>query len=89
MTNQPNKIFLQLGLEQYGETCENFNDLNSSLISWCSDKIYDDDLCYISVYSVLARIKELETERDNEESSFSAFDCNVRISELRNLIKNE
>lgn len=50
MKNQPTKIFLQTGLEDNGETCEDFNELHG--ISWCSDKIYGDDLCYISVSSV-------------------------------------
>jgi len=47
MKNIPQKINLQIGLEQYGETCEDFKELNSNLISWCSDKIYEDDLEFI------------------------------------------
>jgi hypothetical protein len=82
MKNQPKKIYLNIGAD--GE-CQDFEELVG--VSWSDSRINDDDLEYISVSSVLARIKELEIERDNEESSFSAFDCNVRISELKNLIK--
>lgn len=85
MKNIPKKIFLQTGLEEYGETCEDFETLSN--LSWCSDKIYSDDLTFISVDFILARIKELESEMENEDSSFSFADCKFRISELKNLIK--
>ena len=55
MKNSPNKIWLQVGAD--GE-CQDFEELVG--VSWCDSRINDDDLCYISVSSVLARIKELE-----------------------------
>jgi hypothetical protein len=51
MKNQPTKIYLNIGAD--GE-CQDFE------VSWSDSRINDDDLCYISVSSVLARIKELE-----------------------------
>lgn len=82
MKNIPQKIHLQIGLEQYGETCKDFKELNSSLISWCSDKIYEDDLEFISVDFILARIKELERDPyiDSEHKK-------QRIKELKLLLK--
>ena len=82
MKNIPKRIYLQTALEQYGETCEDFNDLNEGLMSWCSDKIYSDDLTFISVDFILARIKELEKDPyiDDEYRKH-------RIKELKNLIK--
>jgi hypothetical protein len=55
MKNQPTKIYLNIGAD--GE-CQDFEELVG--VSWCEDRINDDDLCYISVSSVLARIEELE-----------------------------
>lgn len=43
---------------------------------------YDEFVDFIS-----ARIKELETEIDNEESTYSVASCRFRIDELKNLIK--
>ena len=80
MKNQPIKIFLQTGLEDNVEMCDDFNELDG--ISWCADKIYEDDLEYISVDSILRRIKELEADKyiDSEHKK-------QRIKELKNLIK--
>ena len=86
MKNIPNRIYLQTGLEHYGETCDDFGELNSSLISWCADKIYNDDLEFISVSSVLRRIKELEEEIENGDSTYSETSCRIRINELKKLI---
>ena len=33
MKNIPKFMYLQVGLEQYGESCEDFNELDN--ISWC------------------------------------------------------
>jgi hypothetical protein len=85
MKNQPTKIFLQTGLEDNGETCEDFNELHG--ISWCSDKIYGDDLEYVSIDAIFRRIKELETEISNEESIYSEASCRFRIDELKNLLQ--
>lgn len=85
MKNIPNRIYLQTALEEYGETCEDFNELSN--LSWCSDKIYSDDLTFISVDFILARIKELEAEIENEDSEYSIPSCRFAIKELKNLIK--
>jgi hypothetical protein len=84
MKNQPKFIYLQTGLEEYGEVCEDFNTLDSSSISWCADKIFDDDLQYVSVFSVLAEIDKLTdyaTFSDNYE------EVALAIRTLKNLIK--
>ena len=44
--------------------------------------LYDEFGAFLS-----ARIKELETEIDNEESIYSVASCRFRIDELKNLIK--
>lgn len=36
---------------------------------------------------ILTRIKELETELNNEDSTYSEASCRFRIDELKNLIK--
>lgn len=62
MKNTPPKIYLQVGLEQYGESCNDFNELSN--ISWCADKIYGDDLQFISVSYLLAEIHKLYAEEE-------------------------
>ena len=47
------------------------------------DFIYYDD--FVDVIS--ARIKELETEIENEDSEYSVVNCRFAIKELKNLIK--
>ena len=77
MKNQPNKIYLNIGAD--GE-CQDFEELVG--VSWCEDRVNDDDLEFISVSSILARIKELEKDVyiDSEHKKH-------RIKELKNLIK--
>ena len=96
MKNTPQKIFLQTGLKEYQETCEDFKELNSSLISWCSDKIYEDDLEFISVNFIFARIKELIESKEKlknnpmcSKAEYKAICKNINplINELKNLIK--
>lgn len=52
------------------------------------DKDYVAD-CILDDFNnlILARIKELETELNNEESTYSEASCRFRIDELKNLIK--
>jgi len=80
MRNQPKFIYLQTGLEDNAEMCDDFNELDG--ISWCADKIYSDDLQYISVDFIFLRIKELETDKyiDSEHKK-------QRVKELKNLVK--
>jgi len=96
MKNIPQKINLQIGLEQYGETCEDFKELNSNLISWCSDKIYEDDLEFISVDFIFGRIKELTENKEKlknnpmcSKAEYKAICKNINplINELKILIK--
>ena len=82
MKNIPNKIHLVLGTDSGVEDFKTLQD-----VTWCSDKIYDDDLEFISVNFISARIKELESEIENEDSIYSEVSCRFRIDELKNLIK--
>lgn len=82
MKNIPNKIHLVLGADGGAEDFKTLQD-----VTWCSDKIYYDDLEFISVSSILARIKELEAEIENEDSEYSITSCRFAIKELKNLIK--
>jgi hypothetical protein len=78
--NQPNKIYLNIGAD--GE-CQDFEELVG--VSWCEDRVNDDDLEFISVSSVLARIEELKQERmlPHEQDDL----LRGAIYELTNLIK--
>lgn len=96
MKNIPNRIFLQTGLEGYGETCSDFKDLQTDCITWCADKIYKDDLEYISVDFILLRIKELIENKEKlknnpmcSKAEYKAICKNINplINELKNLIK--
>lgn len=90
MKNQPNKIFLQVGLEEEGALVD-FNNLSTDFITWESERIYSDDLEYLAVSSVLARIKELESRKfnlmagANEITNFNMH--SAVLNELKNLIK--
>jgi hypothetical protein len=79
MKNQPKFIYLQTGLEEYGEVCEDFNTLDSSSISWCADKIYEDDLQFISVSFISRQIEEIEEELKDEDSSFDRKILKIQI----------
>lgn len=52
------------------------------------DKDYVAD-CILDDFNnlILTRIKELETELNNEDSTYSEASCRFRIDELKNLIK--
>jgi hypothetical protein len=43
MKNLPKRIYLQIDAD--GETPEDFKDLSG--VSWCADKIYDNDIAYV------------------------------------------
>jgi hypothetical protein len=73
MRNQPNKIWLQVGAD--GE-CQDFE------VSWSDSRINDDDLCYISVSSVLAQIDRL---KDYANSSDEYDKVEFAINVLKNL----
>lgn len=74
MKNIPNKIYLTIGSN------EDFEELRE--VSWCERKIYEDDLQFVSVSSILARIKELE-----KDVYIDANDKKHKIKELKNLIR--
>ena len=90
MKNIPRFIFLQTGIEDCGETCNDFDSLN--MVSWCAKSIYSDDLQYISVDFILARIKELQTDikKYTVVDSDTIYNFNLisaKISELKKLLK--
>lgn len=90
MKNIPNRIFLQTGLEDYGETCSDFKDLQTDCITWCADKIYKDDLEYISVDFILAKIEELKNKKYNLTDTDEIYNFNMNstiINTLKNLIE--
>ena len=88
MKNTPNKIYLQTALEDNGETCEDFKELSN--VSWADEKIYCDDLEFISVDFILRRIKELEEQKFDTTTKDGQYNFNLTstvINELKNLIK--
>lgn len=56
MKNLPQKIYLQVGFEH--DEGDDFNDLETSEISWCDDRIDDTDIEYV----LLAKFQELQAE---------------------------
>lgn len=56
MTNKPEKIFLQIGCE--GDEPNDFKELSG--VSWCDEKIHNDDLVYFSEEAILKAGKEGE-----------------------------
>jgi hypothetical protein len=89
MKNIPNKIYLQVGLEEEFSV-EDFNSLERDFVTWESNQIYSDDLQFISVDFILARIKELENKKFNTTTKDGLYNFNITssvISELKNLIK--
>ena len=55
MKNIPERIYLQIDAD--GETPENFNELHG--VSWCSDKINDNDIEYVLASSARAKEKDI------------------------------
>lgn len=87
MENSPRRIFLQIGIEGKNYNTQDYNDLDKSSMTWCEGEIFESDLEFISVLPILERIKELETEMENEYSVYSEASCRFRIDELKNLLK--
>lgn len=94
MKNIPTRIYLQLGLEDNIDICEDFNELSG--ISWCVDKIYSDDLAFISVSFLRKKIEEQikikEDFKNNKmcsKAEYKAICKNIDpiINVLKNLIK--
>jgi hypothetical protein len=73
MKNQPNRVYLNIGAD--GE-CQDFE------VSWSDSRVNDDDLCYISVSSVLAQIDRL---KDYANSSDEYDKVEFAINVLKNL----
>lgn len=93
MKNIPKFIYLQAGLEDNTEMCEDFNELSG--ISWCVDKIYSDDLSFISVSFLHEKIKEqikikedLKNNKMCSKAEYKAICKNIDpiINTLKNLI---
>lgn len=86
MKNQPKSIYLIVGAD--GES-KDFEELVG--VSWCEDKINDDDLGYLSFSFIFARIKELENRNYDTMSADGVYNFNMDsniINELKQLIKN-
>jgi hypothetical protein len=91
MKNQPKNIYLVVGAD--GE-CEDFEELVG--VSWCEDRINDDDLEYISVSFIPHRIKELIATKEKiknnpmaSKAEYKAICKNIDplINELKKLIE--
>lgn len=86
MKNIPKFIYLQSGLEQYRESCEDFNELDN--ISWCVDKIYGDDLQFVSVSYLLAEIHKMYLEEEPTKDNALKVGQKILILEkIKNLIQ--
>lgn len=68
MKNQPIKIYLNIGSN--GE-CKDFDELDSSEVTWSTNSIYDDSLEYIQVkdYDALKQSAELSISQLNGEKA--------------------
>jgi len=87
MKNIPNRIYLQVGLEEE-DSVEDFNNLQRDFVTWESNQIYNDDLQFISVDFILARIKELERKLITiTPYCVEGVALQVTINELKDLIK--
>lgn len=86
MKNKPKFVYLQTGV---GHKIDNFNELDRDFVTWSADKIYSNDLQFLSVDFILARIKEIEEELKNEDSSFDRKILNIQISTLKNILKDD
>lgn len=85
MKNKPKFIYLQTGLEDNAEICEDFNELSG--ISWCADKIYSDDLEFISVSYLLAAIHKMYMEETpTKENALVVGTKLILLEEIKNLI---
>lgn len=84
MKNIPTKIYLQLG--DCIENVEDFKELDEQSITWCEDKLFPNDLEYISVLEAkslvakalkILKSKAIELYYDNEADA-----------DIDNLIRN-
>lgn len=78
-----------MGLEKE-DSVKDFNTLERDFVTWESNQIYNDDLQFISVDFILARIKELEDNREiyiKNGSLRTAYENTCLIDELKNLIE--
>lgn len=86
MKNKPKFIFLQMGLEKEGSV-EDFNSLARDFVTWEDEQIYSDDLKFLSIDFVFARIKELEIELNKSIEFSDILNYRFRIDELKNLLR--
>lgn len=76
-----------MGLEKE-DSVEDFNTLERDFVTWESNQIYNDDLQFISVDFILARIESLKQQRLMLDNSLEYDnDLRVIIKELTDLIK--
>lgn len=86
MKNSPKKIFLQLGLEET-DSVEDFNMLERDFVTWESNQIYSDDLQFISVDFIFARIQELKVEIKELDTGSSSMANGFKLNRLRGIKK--
>ena len=85
MKNIPNKILLNIGTD---EKDLDFNTL--AQVTWSKDRVFDNDLEFISVSFLLAEIdKELEGLRNSPKMALSTREVFLKQmrKELKNLLK--
>lgn len=80
MKNIPNRIYLQIGLKENGESCNDFKELSN--VSWCSDKIYEDDLEFISVKHLKESTNSLKLDLADGVSEFKKY-RRTQVAEMR------
>ena len=70
-TNEPTRIWLQTGTDE-GDMISDFKELDVESISWCEDRIFENDIEFINrrktIDMLFAYFKITNTERldDNE-----------------------
>lgn len=95
MKNIPKFIYLQTGV---GHDITDFNELDSDFVNWSSDKIYSDDLAFISISFLREKIEEQIKIKENlknnkmcSKSEYKAICKNIDpvINTLKNLINEK
>lgn len=88
MKNKPKFIYLQTGLADNAEMCEDFNDLQTDCITWCADNIYSDDLRYISIDFIFAEIsRRIIKTRPTKENALEVGKRIAFLEDFRNELK--
>lgn len=81
MKNIPNKIYLNLGLQE-DSTDIDFNELSE--ITWSQDKVDADDIEYVRKEPVDWEARRFELVRESLKSILSDPECEITPDELAN-----